>query len=508
MMGDGHAPLGRFVAPVAAMITLLAACAPSSTPSVSTTRDRTSAEQQAAPRGTLKLAWLREPDVLSPKFMGGSGGPEYEWLFTSTLTYRDIPGSRYPMLALEIPTQANGGWVINPDGTMVTTYRLRPNAKWHDGTPITAHDYVFAYEVYTDKEVTVQKPNPEPLMERVEAQDDHTLVIRWKEPYVNANILGYEELVPLPRQVHEAKYRTNKANFTNGEEWTTSYVSSGPFRIEQWTPGASLLARAHMGHALGPPKIDAIDIRFIPDPNAQVANLLSGEVDMINSPGVRAHEAVLARDHWAATGEGYVRAWSIRSAYIEWQYRDVPNWQRALADVRFRQALLHAIDRDGLTEAINLGFAPVAHAFIGPTDALFSEVDRVIAKYPYDSNRAAGLLAELGWRRADVGGPLTNDAGQPLDMELMTTPNQAQEGTIIVDNWKSAGVNSSLFVVPQARVREGELRSNFSGAGTNGRAIGAANWVWTAEELPTVENRWNGSNRGSFFDAEADQAHD
>ena len=65
-----------------------------------------------------------------------------------------------------------GDWVVNPDGTMVTTYHLRDNARWHDGAPITAHDFAFAYEVYTDDSMPVGVRQPETLMSRVEAKDD------------------------------------------------------------------------------------------------------------------------------------------------------------------------------------------------------------------------------------------------------------------------------------------------------------------------------------------------
>ncbi|MBM2812316.1 MAG: hypothetical protein HW416_3075 [Chloroflexi bacterium] len=187
--------------------------------------------------GTLKLAWTPEPDTIAPKFAGGSGLANYVWPFSSFLTYLDIGGVARPMLAQEIPTQANGGWIVNPDGTMITTYRLRPNTRWHDGTPLTAQDFVFAFEVYTDKEIPVSKASPEHLMERVDAMDDHTVVVRWKEPYVNANTLGFEQLIPLPRHTLQAKYRSDKATFVFGQEWTTAYVSTGPFKVERWTQG-------------------------------------------------------------------------------------------------------------------------------------------------------------------------------------------------------------------------------------------------------------------------------
>src|SRR5204862_3323580 len=167
-----------------------------------------------------------------------------------------------PLLAREIPTQENGDWVINADGTMVTTYRLNPDARWHDGPPVTAGDYAFAYEVYLDKDLPIQQPSPEPLMESVTAPDDLTLVVWWKEPFRNANTLGLQQLIPLPRHLLEDKYRNNRPTFATGEDWTTAYVGTGPYRVERWTPGVGMIARAHPGWVAGNPRIDTLDIRF------------------------------------------------------------------------------------------------------------------------------------------------------------------------------------------------------------------------------------------------------
>lgn len=480
---------------------LVASCAAPPQPTLPSGADRAQPAAAAGPRGTLKIAWGREPETLSPKFLGGSGNGEYQWTFNSTLTVRDFIGTPRPLLAREIPSRENGDWVINADGTMVTTYRLQPSARWHDGTQVTAGDFAFAYQVYIDKDLPIQQPSPEPLMESVIAADESTVVVRWKEPFRNANTLGIQQLVPLPRHVHEDKYRNNRATFATGEDWTTAYVGTGPYRVERWTPGVGMIARAHPGWVWGPPRIDTLDIRFITDANAQIANLLAGEVDMINSPAVRAPEAAIVRDQWGEKGPGYVKAWVARTAYIEFQFREVASWQRAVTDVRVRQALLHAIDRDGLAEVINLGFAPSADGFISPSDPLFAEVDRSITKYPFDRGRAAQLLAEAGWASAATANPST----RRLELDVWATASQDEEAAIVADNLKGVGVNATPYILPAARARDGELRSSFTGAALNGRTIGPDNFVWTTENFPGPDNRWSGSNRGSFSDPEVDR---
>lgn len=487
-----------------ATVLALAACAPAPA------RDAVGAPpsgQPGVPRGTLKIAWSTEPDTLGAKFTTGSGSPEFVWIFNSFLTYFDFNGNVHPMMAREIPTQANGDFVVNPDGTMITTYRLRESIRWHDGTPLGAEDFVFAFEVYMDPAIPVRDRTPESLMSRVEAADSRTLVVRWREPYLRANMLGYQQLDPLPRHLLEERYRTNKAQFALGEEWKSAYVGVGPFRMERWDPGSGMIARANTEWFLGPPKLETLDIRFITDTNTLLATLLSGEVHMTTSPAVRGAEAAVARDQWVARGEGYLKTWETRLRYFFYQFREVPNWQPALTDLRVRQALLHAIDRQELVEAINFGLGSPADSFVAPSDPLFGELDRAITKYPFDLNRASALLADAGWRRTPGSELLANAAGQAFDLEVSRNagPKDEQEISIIADKLKGLGINSRLFIIPAARARDGEIVSFFPGIQTIARTISAENFVFTSSDLPNPQLRWQGSNRGSFVDPEVDR---
>src|SRR5207302_98859 len=98
--------------------------------------------QQTTP-SRLALALEGEPASLGSKFETLVGADEIKWITNSPLTYADDRGAPHPRLAVDLPAQDSGTWVVNPDGSMTTRWTIRPNAVWHDGQPVTSNDFVF-----------------------------------------------------------------------------------------------------------------------------------------------------------------------------------------------------------------------------------------------------------------------------------------------------------------------------------------------------------------------------
>jgi peptide/nickel transport system substrate-binding protein len=494
------------------LCTLLASCAPSpaapGAPGAPGAQSSSAATAPTGPTGTLRIAWGAEPPLLAPKFINGGSTAlaEMALTFNSALTYLDPAGIAHPQLASEIPSQDNGSWVINADGTMITTYHIRDNAKWHDGHPLTANDFAFAFQIYRDPDVPVGIRTPENSMASVEAKDDRTLEISWKQPYYAANALWYQQLDPLPRHLLEEKYLSDKPNFMQGPEWTTSYIGSGPFRLEKWNLGSGVVARAFTDWVLGPPKIATLDIRFFGDGNTILANLLAGETDVSGLPWLTASHALSAKDQWVGSGAGTVQATVSRLQHMDFQFRDVPSVQPLLTDVRVRQALMYATDRQGLADRTNEGLGGgVADIFLLPTDALYREVDQTASKYPYDPARAEALMAEVGYRRPQAGSPLVNGAGQPFAIEVWGTGESQNDATIIARNWQDVGMDSRIVAIPPNRAADGQYRTSFTGVSLTNHRIVPENFIWTSSQLPTAQNQFAGQNRGSFADPEIDR---
>src|SRR4030095_7335123 len=157
---------------------------------------------------------------------------------------------------------------------------LKPNLVWHDGAPLTADDFIFAFKVGTPANGfrTVQVPSP--MMEDVLAPDDRSLVIRWKGVYPDAAVLLLGDvkfgLPPLPRHILEQVSNQGADAFQAHPYWTTEFVGAGPYKVDRWELGSHIAEVAFDQHVLGRPKIDRLRVMFVSDPNTAFANLLAG----------------------------------------------------------------------------------------------------------------------------------------------------------------------------------------------------------------------------------------
>src|SRR5207245_9420331 len=100
--------------------------------------------------------------------------------FSAGLARKDERCEVHPDQAESLPRRNSESWQVFPDGRMETQYRLRPNLVWHDGTPFSAEDFVFAWKLYSTPELGQAASQPISLMEEVAAPDPRTLVIRWR----------------------------------------------------------------------------------------------------------------------------------------------------------------------------------------------------------------------------------------------------------------------------------------------------------------------------------------
>jgi peptide/nickel transport system substrate-binding protein len=421
-------------------------------------------------------------------------------VINSFLVRVDDRWDRHPYLAERIPTQEDGSWIVNADGTMRTTWTLRPDLKWQDGEPLTAHDIAFAHRVYRDREFQAVTDVPERYMTGIVARDDRTFEVSWDRPYFEAGDPNPRDLVPLPSHLLETLYDAgDKQAFNASSFWNTEeYVGAGPYRIVRNVPGVSLTVTANPYHVLGKAKIDTIEFVVVPDRNALIAQLLAGELDFVGHSHLQAEGAAVLKEQWKDGGI-IVTPWD--PFVLDFQQQAVPNLQPALRDVRVRRALAHAIDRDAVAEQQTAGMASAADALVAPSNVLFPRIDAAIAKYPYDPRQALQLMGEAGWTRGSDG-TLRNAGGQLFDVEILTTPSTSKDGIVVADYWKQIGIDYRFNNMTEAQRTDNKTRSNYPGVQVN--ATSADYRAYVSTELSTEANQWRGNNQTGWADPEYD----
>src|SRR5688500_14924364 len=149
------------------------------------------APQAAQPSRTLVIILRQEPAFLAgtaPTAANITTGTQRR-LFNAGLVQEDSAGAKRPYLAETVPQLNTDSWKVSADGRMETTYRLKPNLAWHDGTPLTAADFVFSWKAYQVVELGVASGRPHVHMEEVSAPDPRTVLIKWKALYPEAGEL-------------------------------------------------------------------------------------------------------------------------------------------------------------------------------------------------------------------------------------------------------------------------------------------------------------------------------
>ncbi|HZT08842.1 MAG TPA: peptide ABC transporter substrate-binding protein [Chloroflexota bacterium] len=495
-----HRPLRRRV-PVWLAVTMLAlaACAPAAQAPQSAVRAGGPAAS-AVPQRALVIAYPREPVALEPSLLPQNR--EESALASAFLAYFTPQQQAAPYLAEELPSVDKGTWKIFSDGTMETTYKLRSNARWHDGEPLTADDFVFAHTVRMDPAYPAVNSPLERRMSEVRAVDDHTLVMEWKDAYMWAGMIPLPYFSPMPRHKLESLYTEDIDQFITGSHWRNDFVGAGPYRVERWDPGVEIVFAAHPDFFLGKPHIPEIHLKFITDANTVVATLLGGAADVAFNLTIGFPQAqALEQANW----NGKIEYWEGNPRIIEFQSRDWGDTQRAVFDVRVRRAALHAIDRQGIVDAIFAGHGHVQHFWLPPSDPAFPAVDHAVTKYEYDPGRAEALLREAGWTKGPDG-IARNAAGEPLDMPMLNQPTEVeqQEAAIVVDEWKDVGIGSEIRRLATSELRNGELRSKFRAVAYSQRSMTLENMVWVTPNLSGPENRWNGQDRNGYTNPQLD----
>lgn len=343
--------------------------------------------------GTLVVAAASELQPLNPL------------LVTEANTGQLILHALYvPLIQLDehldyIPGAAES-WELSGDSALLL--QLRRDLRWHDGVPTTAHDVVFTFERMLDPASGFPFAYMFEGWQHAEAVDSFTVRITGRVPH--DPLLGWALTPVVPRHLLDSipPERMNQAAFNSRP------IGNGPFRFVSHQTNAQWVFEANPDFPEtlgGPPAVDRLIWRIIPDNSAQLAELEAGTIHI-----ALAARAEQAKQLGSRPGFDAVIKPSRRHLVIGW------NGKRAeLNDARVRRALTHAIDRREILEVLRGGYGELAATPIGPFHWMY---DSSVPALAYDTVEARKLLAEAGLRDRNGDGILEDQAGRNWSIEL------------------------------------------------------------------------------------------
>lgn len=461
-------------------------------------------ESPSAPKRAV-AAMMGNPPTMVEKIIGGGSGGRIpginglEQMVDPGLTMLNDKGNRLPILVEQVPSVENGLWKLNPDGSMETTWKIRSDAKWHDGAPLTADDLVFTTRVDQDKDLPVERLLAYTVVSVIEAPDPRTLRVLWKSPFIEAD--AFLERSPLPKHVLEKSYVEAKETFAGLPYWNRDFVGTGAYRVKEWVTDSHVVLDAFDLYALGRPKIDQIVVQFIDDENAFVATILAGGIDVTLAKSITLEQARSLREQWT---QGHIEVVPENSMKIWPQFINAN--PAVVTNVQFRKALMYGMNRQEMVDAVSGGLATEAHTVLLPIDREFPEIEAGLIKYEYDPRRATEVIQALGYSKGSDG-VFIDPSGQRLAVEISSTNEDQNTKPMfaVSDYWRRLGVGVESVVIPIQRQRDREYRATFPGFNLQGGASGVGaikNSHGSQARLP--ENDYTGSNYSRYINPEFD----
>ncbi len=339
--------------------------------------------------GTMVVAITSDPGSLNPAVTSNGGVHTASEMMFNGLVGWGPDGKLVPELA--------ESWTIEGGGTSYR-FNLRQNVKWHDGRPFTADDVKFSFErallrLHSRTQASVGTASP-----TIETPDQRTVIFRFQNPYAPLlQQLNVTEAPIIPKHVYEGC--TDIATVA-GCPANKTPVGTGPFKLESYTIQEIRMVRNPDYFRPGLPYLDAMVQRVIPDQGTQLLALENREIDWLGSvPGsdierVKANRALGTANAPRGSGGGNCTTTMI------FNMRPPEGRTPFFTDLRTRQAVWHAINRDQAFRTVTFGQGRVSASPINSGIAFAAATGLNLPAF--DVNRAKTLLDQVGWK--DEGG--------------------------------------------------------------------------------------------------------
>jgi peptide/nickel transport system substrate-binding protein len=389
----------------------------------------TAAPTQASTAGGHKVVtiiWRQDPDSLSPIYTNMWFSTTLFELWNCYAWDSDEKNIAHPSLVTEIPSTDNGG--ISADYKTITM-KLRNDIKWSDGVPITADDFIFTYHMWIDPKNTVSTVRPYDLIESMTAPDPQTVVIKFTDPFAPWEAQLWKGLLPehILKPVYDKDGTLDKAAWNMAPS-----VGCGPYVFKEWQSGSYIRFVASDNYWLGKPKVDEIFLRIVPDDASMLNAMKAGDGDLAAFPpysDIPAYKT--AGLNLVTEPSGFNESWFFMIN------KDLSN--PAMLDVRVRQAIAMAFDRDKINKDLHYGLTKTPASY---WDSLPFWNNPPMQNYPYNPEAAKKLLDEAGWKVGADGVRAKN--GVKLVLRYGTTIREDRQNVQAIAQQELAAVGIKL----------------------------------------------------------------
>jgi len=421
--------------------------------------------------GTVIYAAGADPDRLDPANAESNPAEAMNRMMYENLVKFDEKLRIVPGLATK--------WEQSKDG-LTWTFYLRKGVKFHDGTPFNAE----AVKVFVERMIGPEKPSRAglyvPFVNSVEVTEDYTIKIHLKTPFAFF----------LNNLAHSASgVISPTALRTYGKDIARRAVGTGPFKFVEWVHGDHLTMVRNDDYWGGKPYLDKIIVRTVKEDSARVMMLQSGDAHLI----VR----IPPEDVPRLEKDPAIKLDSTETLRV--LYIGINCYRKPFTDVRIRQALNYAVDKESIVNTIYQGRALVSTGIVPPLATGYFPVQG----YPYDPEKAKRLLAEAGYPNGFKAKLWSPQGRYPKDFELAQAVQQ---------QLKKVGIDCTLDTMEWAAYLAATRKppeENQSELFLLGWAPSTAEARWILYPLYTTE-QWvpQGNNRSFFSNKEFDELVD
>jgi len=345
------------------------------------------------------------------------------------LLYYDEEEELQGMLAVD--------WDHDEDG-MTYTFELREGVTFHDGTEFNAEAVKHNFDRILDPDADTRHYDTfEPYLEDVEVIDELTVQFNLKEPW--ADFLGqmtWSSHIQSPTAIEE-----------KGDAYAESPVGTGPFKFDEFEPDSHIKYTRFDDHWDGPPHLDGVEVRIIPEASTRVIELEAGTLDM--AYGVEAKDVARLEDAGVVVEER-------STATYQTVYKNLAKAPTDDPDVR--KAIARAIDRDIIIEQVLDGAALKSRAGVPDLSPFYSDN---VPMVEYDPAEAESILEDAGWTMED--GVRTRD-GEELEIIILTSDAEQRVliSEIIQEQLREIGIDAEIHTLEWGAYLDAMLAGDYN----------------------------------------------